>query len=49
VAGFANVPAPIPMRNDQGKVVYYLFFASQNKVANRIVSAIFHKYRARRA
>lgn len=49
VAGFANVPAPMPMRNDKGAVVYYLFFASQKDVANRIVSDIFRKHGARRA
>jgi three-Cys-motif partner protein len=45
VAGFAYVPAPIPMRNSKGNTVYYLFFASPNKTANRIVSEIFAKYR----
>lgn len=49
VAGFANVPKPMPMRNAQGAVVYYLFFASQKDVANRIVSDIFRKHGARRA
>src|SRR5262249_29732422 len=29
VAGFGNVPQPMPMRNTKGAVVYYLFFASQ--------------------
>jgi hypothetical protein len=37
------------MRNDQGAVVYYLFFASQKDVANRIVSDIFRQHGARRA
>lgn len=45
VAGFANVPEPIPMRNDQGAVVYYLFFASQKPVAAGIVNDIFKKYK----
>ncbi|MBI3932278.1 MAG: three-Cys-motif partner protein TcmP [Acidobacteria bacterium] len=49
VAGFANVPAPMPMRNAQGAVVYYLFFASQKDVANTIVVDIFAKHGARRA
>jgi three-Cys-motif partner protein len=47
VAGFKYVPAPMPMRNDQGAVIYYLFFASQNETGERIVKAIFNKYRAR--
>lgn len=45
VAGFANVPDPLPMRNSKGAVVYYLFFASQKDVAGRIVRHIFKKYR----
>ncbi len=47
VAGFANVPEPIPMRNTIGAVVYYLFFASQRPVAANIVRDIFKKYRDR--
>lgn len=45
VAGFAYVPQPIPMRNDQGAIVYYLFFASPNKTGASIVEDIFNKYR----
>ncbi|MBA4373360.1 MAG: hypothetical protein C0402_10940 [Thermodesulfovibrio sp.] len=45
VAGFNYVPEPIPMRNNKGATVYYLFFASQKPVAADIVSAIFNKYR----
>jgi three-Cys-motif partner protein len=47
VAGFANVPAPLPMRNSKGAVVYYLFFASPKPVAGRIVEEIFDTYRGR--
>jgi three-Cys-motif partner protein len=47
VAGFARVPPPIPMRNTQGAIVYYLFFASQNQAGERIAQAIFNKYRDR--
>ena len=47
VAGFQYVPAPMPMRNEQGAIIYYLFFASQNKTGERIVKAIFNKYGAR--
>jgi three-Cys-motif partner protein len=49
VAGFADVPNPIPMRNAKGAIVYYLFFASQKPVASKIVSQIFDKYRDRRS
>lgn len=45
VAGFAYVPAPIPMRNTRGAVVYYLFFASSNGTGAKIVGDIFTKYR----
>jgi three-Cys-motif partner protein len=45
VAGFRYVPAPMPMRNEQGAVVYYLYFASPNKTGARIVTGIFNKYR----
>ena len=47
VAGFNHVPEPIPMRNKSGAVVYYLFFASQKPVANKIIKHVFDKYRAR--
>ncbi|MBZ5647773.1 MAG: three-Cys-motif partner protein TcmP [Acidobacteriia bacterium] len=45
VARFAYVPSPLPMRNSNGAVVYYLFFASQKGVAREIVTDIFNKYR----
>ena len=38
---------PLPMRNSQGAVVYYLCFASQKAVANQIVEQIFKKYESR--
>jgi three-Cys-motif partner protein len=47
VGQFHCVPEPIPMTNRTGAVVYYLFFASQKKTAERIASHIFRKYRAR--
>ncbi len=47
VAGFKYVPTPLPMRNDQGAVVYYLFFASPNRTGSKIVTWIFDKYRDR--
>jgi len=48
VAGFSFVPDPLPMRNSTNAVVYYLFFASQKPVAQRIITDIFGKYRQHR-
>jgi three-Cys-motif partner protein len=45
VAGFNRVPKPIPMRNQNGATIYYLFFASQVDVAENIVLDIFNSYR----
>jgi len=47
VAGFKYVPKPMPMYNSKGTIVYYLFFASQKPVAEKIVEYIFNKYRTR--
>jgi len=47
VAGFKFVPKPMPMRNRNGAVVYYLFFASPNQTGAGIVQDIFGKYRTR--
>jgi three-Cys-motif partner protein len=44
VAGFEFVPEPLPMRNSNKAVVYYLFFASQKPVAKKIITDIFKKY-----
>ena len=44
VANFRYVHNPLPMRNSRGAVVYYLFFASQQPVAHKIVKDIFSKY-----
>lgn len=49
IAGFAYVPKPIPMRNDQGAIIYYLFFASPNRTGAHIVEGIFEKYRSKGA
>jgi three-Cys-motif partner protein len=49
VAGFKRVPEPLPMRNRNNAVVYYLFFASQKDTAEGIVLDIFQKYRDRGA
>ena len=45
VAGFEYVPDPIPMRNSNNAVVYYLFFAAHKPVAANIVKDIFRKYK----
>lgn len=45
-AGFKRVPEPLPMRSGNA-VIYYLFFASQVDVAEKIVVDIFNKYRNR--
>ena len=44
VAGFEFVPDPLPMRNSNNAVVYYLFFASQKPVAKKIIEDIFKKH-----
>jgi three-Cys-motif partner protein len=49
VAGFKHVPKPMPMRNSNSAIVYYLFFASQQRVAMAILEGIFKKYRNRGA
>lgn len=49
VAGFKHVPKPMPMRNSNSAIVYYLFFASQQRVAMNILEGIFKKYRNRGA
>lgn len=46
-AGFKFVPRPMPMRNSSGAIIYYLFFASHNATAGRIVEEIFERYRQR--
>lgn len=47
VAGFSFVPPPLPMRNGIGRVLYYLFFASHQRVAADIIEQVFAKYRKR--
>ncbi len=44
-AKFKFVLEPLPMRNSKKAVIYYLFFASQKPVAEKIVKDIFNKYR----
>ena len=45
-AGFKYVAEPLPMRNSTNAIVYFLFFASPNETAHKIISSIFKKYRA---
>jgi three-Cys-motif partner protein len=45
LAMFEFVPEPLPMRNSNNAVVYYLFFASQKPVAKTIIEDIFAKHR----
>jgi three-Cys-motif partner protein len=47
VAKFDHVSRPLPMRNSRGAIVYYLFFASQQQLADHIINYIFSKYRSR--
>ena len=47
VAKFKYVPKPMPMRNEKGSAIYYLFFASPNKTGAGIVEDIFNTYRNR--
>jgi three-Cys-motif partner protein len=47
VAGFEFVPDPLPMRNSTNAVVYYLFFASHQRLAAKIVQDIVKKYKNR--
>jgi len=45
VARFKHVPEPAPMRNSRGAVVYYLFFAAQQRTADKILKEILDRYR----
>jgi three-Cys-motif partner protein len=45
VAGFKIVSEPLPMKNKNNAVVYYLFLASPKAVAQKIIDEIFSKYR----
>jgi three-Cys-motif partner protein len=49
IAGFDYVAEPMPMRNTNNAVVYYLLFASPKAVATKIVKDIFRKYKDRRS
>jgi three-Cys-motif partner protein len=45
VAGFKFAPRPLRFPNSLGATIYYLFFASPDPTANKIVTQIFDKYR----
>jgi three-Cys-motif partner protein len=45
IAGFAYVSHPLPMRNSNNAVIYYLFHACQKPVAETIMTYIFDSYR----
>jgi three-Cys-motif partner protein len=45
MAGFTFVPEPLAMKNSNNAIIYYLVFASQKPVAERIIYDIFKKYR----
>jgi three-Cys-motif partner protein len=47
VARFKFVPEPVLMRNTNNGPLYYLFFASPQRVAQKIIVNIFDKYRER--
>ena len=47
VGGFKFVPEPILMKNSKNGPLYYLFFASPQQVAQKIIVDIFDKYRER--
>ena len=43
-AGFSCVPIPLPIRNTQRGIIYFIFFASEKPVAKNIVEHIFKKW-----
>ena len=43
VAGFKYVPLPVAMKNSIGAVVYHLFFAAHEELADRIARDIFKR------
>ena len=44
VAGFSYVAKPLAMKNSNNAIVYYLLFASQKPVADKIIKDIYKKY-----
>jgi three-Cys-motif partner protein len=49
IGGFEYVPEPLPMKNSRGAVLYYLFFCSPNRTAEKIARHIFSNHRERRS
>lgn len=47
VAQFQYVPQPIPMRNTKSAILYFLFFASNNKTGDKILTNILNTHRNR--
>ena len=47
MAGFEEVPKPIPMRKQEDATVYYLFFASHNKTGAKIARYLLERYATR--
>jgi three-Cys-motif partner protein len=45
VGGFKFVPEPILMQNSKGGKLYFLYFASHQSVAQKVILDIFNKYR----
>ncbi len=45
VGGYKFVPQPVPMLNSNNAIIYWLFFASNNRVASNIATDIFNSYR----
>lgn len=45
VGGFEYVAEPLPMRNSNNAIVYYLFFAAKKPVALKIINDVLKKYR----
>jgi three-Cys-motif partner protein len=45
VCGFKFVPEPILMKNSKGGKLYFLYFASHQSVAHKVILDIFNKYR----
>jgi len=45
VAGFEFVVEPVPMRNSNNAVVYYLMFASNNSTGHKIAKQVMKGYR----
>ena len=45
LAGYKYIPDPVPMKNGSNNTIYFLYFATNNKTAYKIVSHLFNKYK----